>query len=77
MHGLMKLKILHRFSKFVAEAFQMQKQPSINSHKKYQILAWYHGQWTCDDCFFKNNPKNWTIWADGPNDLWGICGISS
>ena len=34
MHGLMKLKILHRFSKFVAEAFQMQKQPSINSPKK-------------------------------------------
>ena len=38
----------------------------------------YHGQWTCDESLiFKNNPNNWQIWADGPNKLWGIWGISS
>ena len=26
--------------------------------------------------FFKNIPNNWPIWAEGPNVLWGIWGIS-
>ena len=26
---------------------------------------------------FKNIPNYWPIWADGPNNLWGIWGISS
>ena len=27
--------------------------------------------------FFKNIPNNWPIWADGPNELWGIWGNSN
>ena len=27
--------------------------------------------------FFKNILNNWPIWADGPNKLWGIWGVSS
>ena len=26
---------------------------------------------------FKNIPNYWPVWADGPNNLWGIWGISS
>ena len=27
--------------------------------------------------FFKNIPDNWPIWADVPNELWGIWSISN
>ena len=33
-----------------------------------------HGQWTCDEFFFKNIPKNWPIWEDGPNKV-GYLGV--
>ena len=47
-----------------------------NDPKKQLNLLTY---WKCScmRAFFKNIPKNWPIWADRPNKLWDIWGISS
>ena len=48
---------------------------NLPANKLFYIFYWVdNGQWTCEDGFFQNN---WPPWADEPNKLWDIWGISS
>ena len=85
------LSINHYFIIFAFNIFwilcgpSMTEQPGTAGNSLGTNIFWLHHHcwtrpWTMHmwrGFFFKNIPNNWPIWADGPNKLWGIWGISS
>ena len=72
-----KLKIVGAILNLPAN--QQSAQPKWLPRFLFYIFYWVK---TMDNghvkmAFFKNIPNNWPIWADEPNKLWDIWGISS